>query len=282
MKIILMLLLFGMLLIAKDEKTCYTVQLLSVKKNNTNSKILEKKDFPSSCKVIYLKNSIAVRCGCFQKKDGAEDELYKLEDIYTDASITTTYVKRFKTKKKSKRDTKKSSQATCHSVQIFKKKNTQTTRDILSDMRFPTNCEQMTIGKSLAVRCGCYKTKQEARVESYILEDKYKDLSLTTTYKYKFKNIDKVYKTPKKKKRVSTKTCYSVEIFRAKNTQKNMGKLLMQEFPNNCITIEIKDMLSVRCGCDMNKDSVIARYHTLKKRFKNARISNTYTHRFEK
>jgi len=291
MKIILMLLLLGMSLIARDEKTCYTVQLLSVKKNSANSKVLAKKSFPSSCKVMRLSRSIAVRCGCFKDKDGAEDELYKLEDDYIDASITTTYAKRFKKPKKRVKAKKKSAQETCHSVQIFKEKNTQHTRDLLSEMEFPTNCEEMTIGKSLAVRCGCYKTRKEARVESYILEDKYKNLSLVTTYKYKFKNLNKKSDFPKKRKKrkkqekkreVSTKTCYSVEIFREKNRQENVGKLLMQEFPASCINIEIKDMLSVRCGCYDNKEEVIARYRKLKKDFKNSRISNTYIRRFKK
>ena len=286
MKIIWILLLLGITLLAKNEKTCYTVQLLSVKKNSENSKTLAKKNFPSSCKVMHLKHSIAVRCGCFSKMDSAEDELYKLEDIFTDASITTTYAKRFKTKQKRVKNKKQNSTESCHSVQIFKKKNTQETRDILTTMNFPNNCQEMTIGKSLAVRCGCYKTRKEARVESYILEDDFKNLSLTTTYKYKFDKStlnrnSKQKQREKKRKKTSTKTCYSVEIFRAKNTQENMGKLLMQEFPSSCINIEIKDKLSIRCGCYNNKKDVIARYHKLKKAFKNSRISNTYVNRFK-
>jgi len=279
MKIFLILSLLLVVLFAKDEKTCYTVQLLSVKKNNTNSKIIAKKSFPSSCKVMHLKHSIAVRCGCFNNKNGAETELYKLEDSYVDAMITTTYAKRFKSRR---RDKANNSQETCYSVQIFKKKNTQRTRDIVSEMNFPNNCQKMTIGNSLAIRCGCYKTRKEARVESYILEDDYKDLSLTTTYKYKFKDTPTKTKTLKKRvKKHSTKTCYSVEIFRAKNTQENMGKLLMKEFPNSCITMEIKDMLSLRCGCDESKADIVTRYHKLKKRFKNARISKSYVERFK-
>ena len=297
MKIILIFLLLVISLLAKDDKSCYTVQLLSVKNSNKNMHTISKKRYPSSCKVMRLKSSIAVRCGCFEKIEDAEDRLYSLEDDYTDASITTTYKRRFKknkriNKSKKKKKTKKNkTQESCHSVEIFKKRDTKKTREILSQMNFPNNCQKMTIGKSLAVRCGCYKTKKEARVESYILEDDYKNVSLKITYKYKFKEkFHNSYKQIKEQRKInknnqtkttlSNKTCYSVEIFREKNTQENMGKLLMQEYPDSCINVEIQNMLSIRCGCYQNKNKVLARYYQLKDKFKDARISKTYVRRF--
>ncbi len=289
MKIILIVLLISLSLFAKKEKTCYTVQLLSTKNSGKNLKNLLKRDFPKSCKVMELKRSIAVRCGCFSNMDSAEDELYKLEDKYVDASITTTYSKRFKKKRKRVSQKKSDSKKTCYSVQVFKKLDNKTTRDILSDKIFPNNCKAMSIGKSIAVRCGCYKTHKEAKVEKYILADDYKDVAITTTYTYKFedklKKIQALKSVPKEKKRKREKskaTCYSVEIFRAKNTQMNMGKLLTNDFPSNCTTMDIKNMISVRCGCYDSKKGVVNRYKKLKKRYKNARVSKSYKHRFEK
>ncbi|MEA3228865.1 MAG: hypothetical protein U9P38_07320 [Campylobacterota bacterium] len=269
MKVILLTLLFAVFLIAKDAKSCYTVQLLSVKNSKKNMKDIMKKDFPSSCKVMDLGRSIAVRCGCYNNMDKAEDKLYDLEERYRHASVTTTYRSRFKERRKKLKTEKSKGRETCFSVEIFKEKS----RESIVGKEFPNNCQEMSIGKSVAVRCGCYKTRKEAKVEKYILDEEYKNTKVTTTYKYKFKD---------NKAKKSTKTCYSVEIFREKNTQENMGKLFTQEFPTGCVTLEIKDYLSVRCGCYDNKKDVIARYKKLRKSFKSLNFVNSYESRFKK
>lgn len=79
---------------AKEENTCYSVQLASI--FNKNSIYLNIESYPTECKVISLTNLKAVRCGCYDDKKKAKASLKKLRKQYHGSILVRTYKSRFK------------------------------------------------------------------------------------------------------------------------------------------------------------------------------------------
>ena len=90
--IFLMLLPF---LSAKSPDTCFSVQVKSFHLKHNSSYDFHRKGYPSSCKLMKLSSMYAVRCGCFNNYSEAENALDKLSEIYYDAIIVNTYIRRF-------------------------------------------------------------------------------------------------------------------------------------------------------------------------------------------
>ena len=66
MKIVLLILFMSVALFSKSSQSCYTVQLTSTYNSQENLKILRKKSYDKSCKLMEIGESLAVRCGCFE------------------------------------------------------------------------------------------------------------------------------------------------------------------------------------------------------------------------
>lgn len=92
MKYIIML-LFAISLYA--QKSCYTVQLLSLKNSTSNLNTLEKEEYPTQCKIMQIGSSLTLRCGCYESIKEARVALDKLQAKYKAATIATTYSYRF-------------------------------------------------------------------------------------------------------------------------------------------------------------------------------------------
>ncbi|MBD3825117.1 MAG: hypothetical protein IE916_11505, partial [Epsilonproteobacteria bacterium] len=87
MKKILLYLLSAVALFALDEKSCFTIQLLSKDKTYENYTSLENLQFAEKCKIIEIGESYALRCGCYAEYDFADVVLpYVLKD-YPNAFI---------------------------------------------------------------------------------------------------------------------------------------------------------------------------------------------------
>jgi len=82
---------------AASDETCYTVQLLSSYKSQSNNDLSEK-EYPKDCKVITLGKTQTVRCGCFDKYTPAEQRLKELKKEYAKALVAMSYKHRFSDK----------------------------------------------------------------------------------------------------------------------------------------------------------------------------------------
>ena len=80
-----------------DKQTCYTVQLLSSYKSDTNPDLNEE-EYPKDCKVMTLDRAQTVRCGCFDTYTPAQQRMNELKDTYNQALVVMTYKHRFKNK----------------------------------------------------------------------------------------------------------------------------------------------------------------------------------------
>jgi len=88
----------------------------------------------------------------------------------------------------------------CYTVQILSSVKNEKSRELLSKTQYPKSCKLMEIGKTLTVRCGCYNKIKKAKRELPKLKRKYKHAYITSTYRYRFDDIEK-----KPKEKISTK-----------------------------------------------------------------------------
>ena len=79
---------------SNNNKTCYTIQLLSSYKLQPNGDLSEEK-YPKDCKVMTLNTTQTIRCGCYDKYALAEARLKELKGKYKKALIAMTYKHRF-------------------------------------------------------------------------------------------------------------------------------------------------------------------------------------------
>ena len=78
------------------------------------------------------------------------------------------------------------------------------------------------------------------------------------------------------------KECYTIEIQKVKNSQKNIDNLKIEPFPSSCINLKRGKVLSITCGCYQTKKQVILRYRELKKDYLGARIKWINEYLYEK
>ena len=168
----------------------------------------------------------------------------------------------------------KSSNA-CYSIEIYKDKYNSKNVDLVSQLKYPESCQQMKLGSSLAIRCGCYESKDEISKHIKSFKKKYNKSKITLTYSYRFDG---------KEKRIlpvaNRGTCYSVELTKRKNNLKSINELSAKNYPKNCVLMSIRDLVAIRCGCYDTKKEVIENYYKLKKSYKNARIRQSYVSKF--
>jgi len=82
----------------KSKDTCYTVQLVSRYRSEKNLDLLIGKNYPESCKLMEIGNSITIRCGCYERISLAKKSLRSLKKDYDRAVIAKTYKYRFEDK----------------------------------------------------------------------------------------------------------------------------------------------------------------------------------------
>ena len=92
---IIFLVLSSSLLNAESLDTCYTVQLMSKHNSSKNLNLLNKTDYPKSCVVMEIGNSLTVRCGCYEQFNSAKESMANLNSEYKNAAVVTTYSYRF-------------------------------------------------------------------------------------------------------------------------------------------------------------------------------------------
>ena len=95
MKYLLLFLFSFILLFAKGEESCYTVQLKSFVIKNKSAYAFESYGYADSCKLFEFTKMNTVRCGCFESYSEAQEYLKELKPKYEQATIVTTYKKRF-------------------------------------------------------------------------------------------------------------------------------------------------------------------------------------------
>ena len=77
------------------QKTCYSVNLVSLPKSQRNLDALFKRKYPDDCKVMEFHKTFGVRCGCFDTLDKAKKRKKELEKKFKTAGISKTYTYRF-------------------------------------------------------------------------------------------------------------------------------------------------------------------------------------------
>ncbi len=105
------------------------------------------------------------------------------------------------------------SKETCYTVQLLSKSSTEKKIN-LDD--YPANCKSMTIAKNLAIRCGCYDKKEQAKIDLKKLKSRYKNAIIMSTYKYRFNDkktlLKQIEKQDKKKLKIVEKKQSDAEI----------------------------------------------------------------------
>ncbi len=77
-------------------------------------------------------------------------------------------------------------------------------------------------------------------------------------------------------------TCYTVQLISEPNLKKNHDRLSAGTYDDSCVLMKISNNLAVRCGCFDTKKEVTTLFEELKKEYSSAKITKTYSHRFEK
>jgi len=85
------ILVLSPLLAEVEPESCYTVQLLSSSARNS----INMSKYPLECKLITIRKTSTVRCGCYDKRSDAQTILDDLKEDYSQAFITRTYKYRF-------------------------------------------------------------------------------------------------------------------------------------------------------------------------------------------
>ncbi len=191
-------------LVANDKETCYTVQLVSKHNSQKNFKLLDSMNYPDNCKLMQIGTNLTLRCGCYNKIIDAKENLSVLKKEYKDATLATTYKRRFNEDidiKKSTRlektiiapikkiEKKIKSKETCFTVQLVSRFNNVKNVDLLKKTTYPDGCKIMQIGKNLTVRCGCYQTVQPAKESLQKIKKRFTKATIATTYTYRFDGV---------------------------------------------------------------------------------------------
>ena len=96
MKVILFFpLLLLTFLQAKEQDTCYTVQLFSVPLSQKEKIQVKNSNYPNECQLMEISNTLTMRCGCFESVKDANKELLKLQEHHHQASLAVSYRYRF-------------------------------------------------------------------------------------------------------------------------------------------------------------------------------------------
>ena len=94
-RVLALILLLQTLLFSLSKESCYTIQLTSANYSEKNLSLLEKKEYPESCRIMKIGRSLTVRCECLDKFKEAKSALSNYTDKFKHASVATTYRSRF-------------------------------------------------------------------------------------------------------------------------------------------------------------------------------------------
>jgi len=95
MRIFLSIFILLTSLYAKEQKSCYTIQLLSVPITTQNKTLFDKHSYPQECISMDIANKITLRCGCYEDFQTAQEQLPHYKEKFKDAYIATSYKFRF-------------------------------------------------------------------------------------------------------------------------------------------------------------------------------------------
>jgi hypothetical protein len=88
------------LLYAKNDTTCYSIQLKSFKLKQNSSYDFSTQNYPKECKLFSFSDIKTIRCGCYEKYSTAKSSLSKLKKRYKNSMIVKSYRYRFHNKKR--------------------------------------------------------------------------------------------------------------------------------------------------------------------------------------
>lgn len=95
MRAYFLFLFLPLLMFAKSEKSCYTVQLKSLVIKDPSSYRIEEQGYPQGCILVEGSGVSSIRCGCFEGYSKAKARSMELAEKYPDLAIVTTYKKNF-------------------------------------------------------------------------------------------------------------------------------------------------------------------------------------------
>ena len=182
--------------------------------------------------------------------------------------------------------------STCYTVQLVSRYNSQKNFNMLSNIKYPDSCKVMQIGKNLTVRCGCFEKIDPAKENMLVLKEKYKQATIATTYRHRFKEdiyikkptiVERNILSPVIKKNVTKKskeTCFTVQLVSRFNNNKNLSILSQNNYPKECKVMSIGKAITVRCGCFTEILTAKKSLDKLKQEYKHAAVATTYKYRF--
>ncbi len=244
MKILLILLLSAVFLMAKSDETCYTVQLISKYNTQENRELFSKENYDKSCKLMEIGKTLTVRCGCFEKKESAQDSLKDFKKDYLQSIVSSTYKYRFDDNNSeidsksiveksislpslntevAKESKKVNNHKVCYTVQLVSLNNSRDNLDLLNKSSYPDSCSLMEIGSNYTVRCGCYDQREKIKDEFELLKKNYLNAAIARTYKYRF---DKDTKIQSKKHSIKEQSKKIVSL----STRDEELRLILQVF----------------------------------------------------
>jgi len=90
-----LLLFIPLLLLAKSDESCYTVQLNSFIIKDEKVYSFEEQGYPQGCVLVRGNRVNSIRCGCYDSYTRAQILLHDLKVRYAQATVVTTYKNRF-------------------------------------------------------------------------------------------------------------------------------------------------------------------------------------------
>ena len=118
-------------------------------------------------------------------------------------------------------------QETCYTVQLFSKTNSAENVLALKKKKYPDNCQTMTVGKFLTVRCGCYEGYSQAQKVLPALKSFSAGAGIVTTNKFRFAKPQAIATPPKKKLKEPQETKKPQKLNSAKEPKEEKEKIVL-------------------------------------------------------
>ena len=206
---ILLVLLFFSIAVMGDDKTCYSVQLISAPKSESAVEKFSHRIDDPSCRVMTIGRYVTIRCGCYENSKEAKDRIASFKKRYKHASIVKSYVYRFKKEKAidekklpssklknsvvtsprsvhNQRKNESRNDASCYTVQLWSVPSSQKGRVVENADYRLYGCRLMQIGRHLTARCGCFDTYAKAKKWEAKLKKDYRHALVTKSFVYRF------------------------------------------------------------------------------------------------
>ncbi len=216
--IFLSVIFFSIVAVA-DERSCYTVQLVSAPKGDKAIEKMARQIEDPSCQLMNIGNYSTIRCGCYDHYKKAKRAYLTLKNRFKHATIAKSYAYRFKSAAALKKEKSNSNHVisprnndgsetsrSCYTVQLWSVP-VSAEKTIRKDPNFKLfGCREMRIGRQLTARCGCFDRYKKAKQWKKAIEKHYPHAFVTKTYAYRFENPIKSLKSRESHEPESSRT----------------------------------------------------------------------------